>query len=137
MKVLTFRLGQFAVTALFLTVLFRYVLNLCIEIESGIGALLCSVLYFCLMFLFGWYFGRKDIAENAIHDIGFRFHFVTYILCLGIGVGAYFIGWNTENLVAMKISALSWGMGLLVHFILYLVARQKTIKGYAKEEIFE
>ena len=37
MKALTIRLGQFAICALVLTVLFRYALNLCIEANSVIG----------------------------------------------------------------------------------------------------
>ena len=79
MKVLTLRLGQFTLGALCLTVVFRYALNLCIGMNSVIGSLLCSVVYFGLMFFTGWYFGNKDVAENEIHDIGFRYHLVTYI----------------------------------------------------------
>ena len=57
MKALTLRLGQFTLVALCLTVVFRYALNLCIGMNSVIGSLLCSVVYFSLMFLTGWYFG--------------------------------------------------------------------------------
>jgi len=85
MKALTIRLGQFAISALFLTVLFRYALNLCIGTSSVIGSISCSIVYGSLMFLLGWYFGKKDAIENGIHDIGFRFHLVTYVLCIGVG----------------------------------------------------
>ena len=89
MKALTFRLGQFTLGALCLTVVFRYTLNLCIGMDSVIGSLLCSVVYFGLMFFTGWNIGNKDVAENEIHDIGFRYHLVTYILCIGLGYAAY------------------------------------------------
>ena len=89
------------------------------------------------MYLLGWYFGKKDDIENEIHDIGFRYHIVTYILCISIGYGAYSLGWNTESLRAMAITATSWGIGLVIHFIFYLLEQRKTIKGYAKEEIFQ
>ncbi|MEE1365834.1 MAG: hypothetical protein UHE93_04050 [Muribaculaceae bacterium] len=135
MKVLTFRLGQFAVSALFLTILFLYALNLCIEVGSG--AIFCSIVYFCLMFFIGYFLGKKDVIENDIHDIGFRFHFTTYVICIGISFGAYYIGWNAQNLVSMKISAICWVIGLLIHFICFLFAQRKAIKGYAKEDIFE
>ena len=82
MKALTIRLGQFAICALVLTVLFRYALNLCIEANSVIGTTTCSIVYGGLMFLVGWYFGTKDAKENEVHDIGFRYHLVTYILIL-------------------------------------------------------
>ena len=137
MKALTIRVGQFAISALVLTVLFRYALNLCIEANSVIGTTTCSIVYGGLMFLIGWYFGTKDAKENEVHDIGFRYHLVTYILCIGIGYGVHYLGWNVESLRAMAITTISWGVGLLVHFIFYLIEQSKTIKGYAKDEIFQ
>ena len=89
------------------------------------------------MYLLGWYFGKMDAVENEVHDIGFRYHFVTYILCIVIGYGAYYWGWNTETLRAMAITAISWGIGLAIHFVFFLLEQRKTIKGYAKDEIFQ
>ena len=137
MKALTLRLGQFTLGALCLTVVFRYALNLSIGMNSVIGSLLCSVVYFGLMFFTGCYFGNKDVAENEIHDIGFRYHLVTYILCIGLGYAAYHIGWNCESLKSLTIGAVSWGIGLLIHFVFFLFEQKKTIKGYARDEIFQ
>ena len=137
MKALSLRLGQFAVCALLVTVLFRYALNLCIGEESSLASLLCSVVYFCLMYYVGSYFGGKDAVENEFHDIGFRFHLATYVVCMSVGLGAYYIGWHTEPLMAMGITAASWGIGLLVHFVFFLMERKNTIRGYAREEIFQ
>lgn len=137
MKALTIRLGQFAISALVLTLLFRYALNLCIGLNNIAGTISCSIVYACLMFLIGWYFGKKDAIENDVHDIGFRFHIVTYLLCIGIGYATYYIGWNTENLRSMAVTAISWGIGLAIHFVFFLIEQRKTIKGYAKDEIFQ
>lgn len=137
MKVLTARLGQFAFSALLLTIMFRYVLHLCIGNGNSFTAILCAVVYFGLMFFTGWYFGGKDVEENGIHDIGFRFHLVTYILCIGCGYAAGGVGWNAEPLRSIMITAISWGIGLLVHFVCFLVAQKNSIKGYAREEIFQ
>jgi len=137
MKALTIRLGQFAICALVLTVLFRYALNLCIDANSIIGTTTSSIVYGGLMFLIGWYFGKKDANENEIHDIGFRFHLVTYILYIGIGYEVYHLGWNAESLRAMTITAISWGIGLTIHFIFYLIEQKRTIRGYAREDIFQ
>ena len=137
MKLLTFRLGQFAISALLITVLFRYALSLSIGVESALASALCSVMYFCLMFLVGWYFGKKEDEENGIYDIGFRFHLVTYIICVGVGYASYYIDLNTENIRAMTISTICWGIGLLVHLIFFVIAKKRTIKGYVKEDIFE
>ena len=137
MKVFTLRLGQFAISALFATILFRYILSLCIGMNSWILSILCSVIYFSCMFLCGWHFGKKDSEGNGIHDIGFRFHALTYILCIGMGYLAYLFDWNTENLGSILITAITWGLVLLVHLILFMIEQNKTIKGYAKDDIFE
>lgn len=89
------------------------------------------------MYFIGWHFGKKDTVENDIHDIGFRFHLTTYILCISVGYGVFYIGWNTESLKSMTITAACWGIGLLIHFICFLIEQKKTIKGYAKDEIFQ
>ena len=80
MKALTIRLGEFSISALVLTMLFRYALNLCIGVHSITGTTLFSIVYASLMYLVGLHFGKKDAVENDFHDIGFRFHFVTYLL---------------------------------------------------------
>lgn len=62
------------------------------------AALGCSIIYFGLMYLAGWYFGSKDAVENEINDIGFRYHFITYLLCIALGYASYYIGWNTQTI---------------------------------------
>ncbi len=85
MKLFTLRLFQFAFCALLVTILFRYILNICIVQNGWILPVLCSIVYFGSMFLCGLYFGRKDEIENGIHDIGFRFHITPHI---------YYVYWN-------------------------------------------
>ena len=137
MRVFTQRLGQFAVSALICTAAFRYALNLAIGKESLAAALGCSIIYFGLMYLAGWYFGSKDAVENEIHDIGFRYHFITYLLCIALGYASYYIGWNTETIKSMNIGAIAWGIGLAIHFVFFLLAQKNAIRGYAKEDIFQ
>ena len=137
MRVFTQRLGQFAVSALICTAAFRYALNLAVGKESLAAALGCSIIYFGLMFFAGWYYGSKDAVENEIHDIGFRYHFITYLLCIALGYASYYIGWNTETIKSMNIGAIAWGIGLAIHFVYFLLAQKNAIRGYAKEEIFQ
>ena len=137
MRVFTQRLGQFAICALLSTIVFRYALNLAVGMESLPFILVCAIVYFGLMFSLGYYFGGKDENEHQIHDVGFRFHFATYILCVAVGYISYYIGWHTESLKTLNISALCWGVGLTLHFVFFLLAQKKAIKGYAKEEIFQ
>lgn len=136
MKALTFRLGQFAFFGLIFTVLFRWVLNTCISTGNGIIISLCAIAYFCSMFFIGWYFGKKDFLENEIHDIGFRWHCATYLLCNGVNVIAHYVGLNTMNLKAIGLISLFWGIGLLAHFVFFLINQRNSIRGYHKDEIF-
>lgn len=137
MKVFTKRLGQFSICALMLTIAFRYALNLTIGKENLLAGIVSSIVYFGLMYFTGWHYGYKDAAENEIHDIGFRFHFITYVLCIAMGYVFYYVGWNTEPLRSLNIGAITWGIGLAIHFIFYILAQKNTIKGYAKEDIFQ
>lgn len=137
MKFLTLRLGQFSISALLLTILFRYALSLSIGAANTPMILLCAIGYLCLMALSGWYFGGKDVDENDIHDIGFRFHLVTYVLCVGCRYASEYIGWDSGSLKVFTIAAISWGIGLLIHFVFFLIEQKNTIKGYAKEDIFQ
>ena len=137
MKVLTFRLGQFAFFGLVLTVAFRLVLSLCADVENGIIIPLCAIAYCALMFFIGWHFGNKDVIENEINDIGFRWHFTTYLLYNGVKIVSYYVGLlNTGSLKAIGFTALFWGIGLLIHFVFFVIAQRNSIKGYDKDEIF-
>ena len=52
--------------------------------------ILCAFIYFCMMFICGWYFGKKDAVENGVYDIGFRYHAATYLVCIGISYVSYY-----------------------------------------------
>ena len=133
MKVFTFRLGQFAIGVLFLTVLFRYILNLCVGMGNVQGALACSIVYFALVFFAGIFYGEKDVAESGIYDFGFRFHLVAYFLFVIISIVTYQIGWYAESLKAMVITALIWGIALVAHFTFFLVEEEKDEKWMYQE----
>lgn len=137
MRIFTFQLFLFTICVFIVTILFRYILNLLIDMNTWIFPVLCSIVYFGFMFLIGWIFGKKDEIENNIHDIGFRFHSITYIMCIGMSYLSHYIGWNTESFTSITVTTLCWGGILLVHFILFLLEQRKTIKGYSKDDIFE
>jgi hypothetical protein len=54
-----------------------------------------------------------------------------------VGFAAYYAGWHTESIVALAATATFWSIGVLIHFILFIAERKKTIKGYARDEIFQ
>ena len=69
MRVFTQRLGQFAISALIFTVAFRYALDLSVGMKSFPAALVCSIVYFGLMFFAGWYYGSKDAVDELTNRL--------------------------------------------------------------------
>lgn len=68
---------------------------------------------------------------------GFNYHFITYVVCLAVPLGLMEAG-LVPQLSYVGSMALSWGIGVLIHFIVFLVlARKRRIKGYDKGEIFQ
>ena len=54
------------------------------------------------------------------------------LLSIGLGYVTHYIGWHCESLKSVTITAISWGIGLFIHFIFFLFEQKKTIKGYAR-----
>jgi magnesium-transporting ATPase (P-type) len=98
-----------------------------------------ATIYGILIFIIGWIFGKKDKMNLPLYDIGFRFHLATYIICNLIAEVWYLIGLQSEyeNIRTVHLTAIFWGIGLLIHFIIYLVTRKNAINGIKKSEIFE
>lgn len=87
----------------------------------------------------GWVFGKRDNLNLPLYDVGFRFHLATYVICNLIGEIWYLLDLQSdyEKIRTIHLTALFWGIGLLIHFIIYLITRKDAIKGIKKSEIFE
>ncbi len=120
-------------------IVFRYSLSHFIENRAYNPIWMIAVIYFLFNFFIGWFFGKRDYESLPLYDIGFRFHFATYLLFNIVSVLWFIFGFHShfESIRIVYITALFWGIGLLIHFILYLMARKNSINGLNKEEIFE
>lgn len=139
MKTITKHLLGFVLTASLLTLIFRYFLSNGIENQSSILVIASAVIYSISMFGAGFYFGLKDGQYLPIFDVGFRFHFSTYLvhnsICLlWIWAG---LGSRYENLHISTTIAAVWGVILILHFFLYLWARKNSIDSLDKEDLFD
>lgn len=139
MKAITKNLMYFAVLFFIMAIIFRYSLSDFIENRSFNLIWIIAVIYFFLNFFIGWFFGKRDYESIPLNDIGFRFHFVTYLLFNLVSVLWFSFGINSqyESIRVVYNTALFWGIGLLIHFIFYLLERKNSINGLNKEEIFE
>ncbi|MFP4556331.1 MAG: hypothetical protein ACLFNU_05620 [Bacteroidales bacterium] len=129
----------FAVLFLIGAIVFRYSLSESIENRSYSLIWIIAGTYFFFNFFIGWFFGKRDYQSMPLNDIGFRFHFVTYFLFNTVSVLWFLYDFNSqyESIRIVYLTALFWGVVLLIHFIFYLIERKNSINGLNKEEIFE
>jgi low temperature requirement protein LtrA len=133
MEKLTYFQKQFAVLALTKTIAFFILLNIFIPLKEWQYVTLFAISYGVLMFIQGLIHGYKDRKGQVIHDKGFRYHLLTFVIVNGVYLA--FIAWPTTvfKLWPDCIGMLAWGIGLLIH---YRVTRN-NIQGYQPEELFE
>lgn len=139
MKTMTPYLLKYSITAILLTITFRYSLSYGLENKSTAIVIISAIIYGISMFASGWYFGRKDGEYLPIFDVGFRFHLVTYIIHNSISFFWIKFGFASqyENLNAVINTMIYWGIFLLIHFIFFLWARKNSINNLNKEDIFD
>lgn len=96
-------------------------------ISLGIFAYIAVIVSSCVLI------SRRDPYQY----FGFNYHFITYIVCLAVPLGLRALN-GDAGAAFIRPMALSWGVGVLVHFIIFLVlARKRRLKGYDKGEIFQ
>ncbi|NMC57999.1 MAG: hypothetical protein GYA51_01180 [Candidatus Methanofastidiosa archaeon] len=139
MKTITKNLMYFAIFFFIGAIVFRCCLSATIENRSYNLVWIIAVGYFFFNILIGWFFGKKDYESLPLYDVGFRFHFLTYLLFNIVAILWFSLGFHSqfESIRNVFSIALFCGFGLLIHFVFYLIARKNTIKGLDKEEIFE
>jgi len=83
--------------------------------------------------------GRRDGRENFLFDAGFRWNFTTFIVWGAVSEAWFLLDLGSihEPIRIVHITLLIWSVFLLLHFILFLILRRRTIKGVHKTDIFE
>jgi len=139
MKALTKNLMYFMFFFFIGTIVFRYSLSYFIENRTYALVWIIAVIYFFYSFFLGWIFGKRDYETLPLYDIGFRFHFVTYLLFNTVSVLWFLFGFHShyESIRIVYGTALFWGIVIIIHLAYYLITRKNAILGIEKSEIFE
>ncbi|MFN3952320.1 MAG: hypothetical protein ACK4KT_07965 [Thermaurantimonas sp.] len=139
MKMITKNLLLFSFFMGLGAVIFRYLMSAFLSESAFESVWVLAAVYFLYNFLIGWYYGKKDYESLPLYDVGFRFHTATFFIFNFVSFLWFFSGAHSvyESVDQLYYMALFWGIGLAVHFILYMLARKKTIKGLNKEELFD
>jgi len=139
MKALTKNIVLFSIALTILTVLFRFSLSTTLQNLQFSGVWMIAALYAIIAFILGWIFGKRDNLILPLYDIGFRFHLATYLICNLIAEIWFLLGLQSdyEKIKSVHLTIIFWGIGLLIHLIIYLITRKNAIKGLDKSDIFE
>ena len=139
MKIISKNLLLFAFLLLAYTLIFRFGLGSLLTAEKYGFVAIISLLYGGIIFVTGWMTGRRDGRENFLFDAGFRWNLTTFLVW-GLASEAWFLlGLHSvhETIRVVHITLLIWSGFLVLHFILFLILRRRTIKGVHKSDIFE
>jgi hypothetical protein len=139
MKIISRNLLLFAFLLLVYTLLFRFGLGALLTAEKWLWVIIIAVLYGAMIFLTAWTTGKRDGMENFLFDAGFRWNLTTFIVWGAASEAWFLLDLHSvhESIRVVHITLLIWSGFLLLHFILFLILRRRTIKGVHKTDIFE
>lgn len=139
MKTVTKNLIAFSVAFFVLTVAFRFSLSSLLQNRLFNHIWIIAAIYGILAFVTGWIFGKSGKKDLPLYNIGFRYHLATFIIFNLIAEVWFLIGLQSEyeNVRTAHLTAIFWGIGLLIHFIIYLINGRNAIKGINRSELFE
>ncbi len=139
MKIITRNLLLFAVLLCVYTLLFRYGLSRLLPAEAWTWVIVTSILYGLMIAVTAFLSGRSDGRENFFFDAGFRWNLTTFIVWGATSEAWFLLGLQSqyETIRTVHISLLIWSFFLVLHLILFLILRRRTIRGIHKTDIFE
>lgn len=139
MKIVSRNLLLFALLLFIYSVLFRFGLSSLLTAERWVWVILISVAYGAAIFFTAWTTGKRDGMNNFLFDAGFRWNLTTFVVWGAVSEAWFLLGFNSayEPIRIVHITLLIWSGFLLLHFILFLILRRRTIKGVHKTNIFE
>ena len=140
MKIISKSLILFASLVIILTLLFRIGLSSLLTAENYGLVIGISILYGILMFLSGWLTGLREGKENFRFDAGFRWNLTTFVCYHLVSLSWFWLELNSESeniRSGVYVAMVIWSFFLVLHLMLFLILRRRTIKGIHKKEIFE
>ena len=139
MKIISRNLLLFAFLLLVYTLLFRFGLGRLLTTEKWFWVIIIAVLYGAMIFVTAWMTGKRDGMENFLFDAGFRWNLTTFVVWGAASEAWFLLDLHSayESIRIVHITLLIWSGFLLLHFILFLILRRRTIKGVHKTDIFE
>ena len=139
MKIVSRNLLLYALLLLIYTVLFRFGLSSLLAAERWVWVILIAVAYGAIIFVTAWMTGKRDGMNNFLFDAGFRWNLTTFIVWGAASEAWFLLGFHSvhEAIRVVHITLLIWSGFLILHLILFLILRRRTINGVHKTNIFD
>jgi hypothetical protein len=139
MKIISRNLLLFALLLFLYTLAFRFGLGKLLVAEKWFWVIFISIAYSLLIFFTAWTTGKRDGMNNFLFDAGFRWNLCTFLVWGATSEAWFLLGLHSsyESIRIVHISLFIWSGFLLLHFILFLILRRRTIKGVHKSDIFD
>lgn len=139
MKFITRNLLYFALAFTALTVGMKF--SISAALDAGLYALpwIIGAAYGVITFGLGWFFGERDVRSLPLYDAGFRYHLATFVVFVAVSESWSALGLMSvyDSIRPWRIVEVIWAVFVAVHFVIYLIARKKTIRGIEKTDIFD
>jgi hypothetical protein len=139
MKFFSKQLGLFAALFAVYTIAFRYLLSNSLQNEQYKIVWVYAVLYGLVIFITAWNLGKADGMKKIFFDAGLRFHVTNYLIFGIISELWFLLGFNSdkESVAVVHYTLIFWGIGLILHFVIFLLLRRNTIRGIQRSDIFD
>lgn len=139
MKIISRNLLIFALLLFVYTLAFRFGLGKLLTAEKWIWVIFIAVAYGVMIFFTAWTTGKRDGKNNFLFDAGFRWNLTTFIVWGATSEAWFLLGLHSayESIRVVHITLLIWAGFMMLHLILFLILRRRTIKGIHKTDIFE
>lgn len=125
----------YALVVFITTVLFYFTLDFLIGAKIAWAIILLAITYGVVLFLSALFIGKRDIYEGYY---GLNYNLTTYLICNSICLVLILTGLiDHDQIYGFYSMAISWGIGVVIHFFIYLVLRKRSVRGFDKKEIFD
>jgi len=129
----------FGVTLLILTIVFRYLKTYSLDQQSLIMTGILGIVYCISIPILAWGVGGKNFRTHLFLKTGMLYNLTAFIIYVIISELWHILGFASqyEYIFTIHRTAFLWGLGVIIHLIIYLYSRKYTIKDYQKEDIFD
>lgn len=121
LKLLTINQFKFGFYFLLLTIMLHAGMTLSLNAEAFSVIWMLLPLFVIPVIIIAWRYAIEDGKIIPFANTGFKFHLITYVVSMIVPEVKHLLGLasRSEDIYSTHMTAIYWGLGVLLHFILY------------------